>query len=267
MYKSLVPVSPERHRDLSWRGYSDYGFAFGEAVIPLIMSELPRASADMPIGFVRQQDEVSPVAICSLLPGKNYYIAPDGRWLGGYVPALLRAYPFALLRNPAEQGAEPDVVVCIDEGSGLLTERADLEDAQPFFDEEDKPVGKFAQVLNFLTQLQRDRQITRNLCALIDQYGLLAEWPLKVDMGEGATDVTGILRIDEDALLSVSDEVFLDLRRKGALPYVYTQLLSLQRIANLSRMAQVQGQLMQAQPSLADAFEIPFDDGLEFNFD
>lgn len=267
MYKSLVPVSPERHRNLSWHGFSDYGFAYGEAVIPLILTEMPRACTDMPIGFIRQQDEIAPVAICSLVPGKNYYIAPDGRWLGTYVPAILRAYPFALLKGVAEEGGEPTTLVCIDEQSGLLTERSDLEDARPFFNDEDQPVGKFAQVLNFLIQLDQERRATRKVCELLGELELLVEWPMKVETGEGLQDVTGVMRIDEDKLQALPDDAFLRLRKAGAMPFIYTQLLSIQRLANLSHMAQLQAKLLQSQPSLADAFEIPLDDGLEFNFD
>ena len=262
MYKSLVPVSPERHGGKAWRGFSGYLHAAGEAVLPLCAVELPRAAADMPVGFLRQTDAVSPVAICSLVPGRNFYIAPDGRWLGGYVPAILRAYPFALVAGDGVQR-----VVCVDEESGLLLEAPDGEGTEPFFDDQNQPAGKFAQLVDFLTHLERDRQATARLCALLDSHGLFADWPLKVDAGQGAQDVTGILRIDEAALNQLSDEAFLELRKAGALAFIYTHLLSTQRLPMLSRLAQLQNQLQQRQPSLADAFEMPIDDDLEFNFD
>ena len=262
MYKSLVPVSPERHGGKAWRGFSGYLHAAGEAVLPLCAVELPRAAADMPVGFLRQNDAVSPVAICSLVPGRNFYIAPDGRWLGGYVPAILRAYPFALVAGDGVQR-----VVCVDEESGLLLEAPDGEGTEPFFDDQNQPAGKFAQLVDFLTHLERDRQATARLCALLDSHGLFADWPLKVDAGQGAQDVTGILRIDEAALNQLSDEAFLELRKAGALAFIYTHLLSTQRLPMLSRLAQLQNQLQQRQPSLADAFEMPIDDDLEFNFD
>ena len=262
MYKSLVPVSPERHGGKAWRGFSGYLYAAGEAVLPLCAVELPRAAADMPVGFLRQNEAVSPVAICSLVPGQNFYIAPEGRWLGGYVPAILRAYPFALVAGDGDQR-----VVCIDEESGLLLEAPDAEGADPFFDDQNQPAGKFAQVVDFLTHLERDRQATAALCALLDGHGLFADWPLKVDAGQGAQDVTGILRIDEAKLNQLSDAAFLELRKAGALPFIYTHLLSTQRLPVLSRLAQLQAQLQQRQPTLDDAFEMPLDDDFEFNFD
>jgi hypothetical protein len=262
MYKALAPVSPERHGGKAWRGFSGYLYATGEAVLPLCAAELIRAAVDMPIGFVRQNDIISPVAICSLVPGRNFYVAPDGRWLGGYVPALLRAYPFTLLTSDADQR-----MVCVDEESGLLLEAPDGEGAEPFFDDQNQPAGKFAQVVNFLTHLDRDRQATATLCGLLDRHGLFGEWPMKVDAGQGAQDVTGILRIDEAQLNQLSDEAFLELRKAGALPFIYTHLLSMQRLPLLSRLAQMQSQMQKAQPTLADAFELPLDDDLEFNFD
>lgn len=262
MYKSLVSVSPERHGGKAWRGFSGYLFAVGEAVLPLCAAELPRAAADMPVGFLRQNEAVSPVAICSLVPGRNFFIAPDGRWLGSYVPAILRAYPFALVAGEGDRR-----VVCLDEESGLLLEAPDGEGAEPFFDDQNQPAGKFAQVVDFLTHLERDRQATAALCALLDGHGLFADWPLKVDAGQGAQDVTGVLRIDEAKLNQLSDAAFLELRKAGALPFIYTHLLSTQRLPVLSRLAQLQTQLQQRQPTLDDAFEMPLDDDFEFNFD
>lgn len=262
MYKSLAPVSPERHGGKAWRGFSGYLHAAGEAALPLCASELPRVSGDMPVGFLRQNGAVSPVAICALMPGRNFYIAPDGRWLGGYVPAILRAYPFALV--PGDGGQR---MVCVDEQSGLLLEAPAGEGAEPFFDDQNQPAGKFAQVVDFLTHLERDRQATASLCARLDAHGLFTDWPLKVDSGQGAQDVTGVLRIDEAKLNRLSDAAFLELRKAGALPFIYTHLLSTQRLPVLSRLVQLQAQMQQAQPSLAEAFEMPLDDGLEFNFD
>lgn len=262
MYRSLVPVSPERHGGKAWRGFSGYLHAAGEAAVPLCAAELPRAAADMPVGFLRQEDAVSPVAICALMPGRNFYVAPDGRWLGGYVPAILRAYPFALAAGEGEQR-----LVCLDEESGLLLEAPDGEGAEPFFDDQNQPAGKFSQVVDFLTHLERDRKATAQLCALLDAHGLFADWPMKVDSGQGAQDVTGILRIDEARLNQLSDAAFLEVRRAGALPFIYAHLLSIQRLPLLSRLAQLQSQMQQSQPSLADAFEMPLDDDLEFNFD
>ena len=264
MYKTLTAISPERHAGQLWQGFTSYAFAAGEAVLPLCAAEMPRAVAEMATGFMRQGEAVSLVALCALTPGQNLYVGPDGRWLGNYVPAVLRGYPFAVVQRP--EGGEP--VVCIDEASGLLSET----EGEPLFDDTHKPAGKFAQVVDFLTHLERDRKITQLLCDLLDRHGLFADWPLKVDAGNGPQDVTGILRIDEAALNALSAEAFLELRQAGALPLVYAHLLSTLRLPVLSRLAQIQAQLTaqlagQPQTRLEDVFELPGADDLEFNFD
>ncbi|MBU0726191.1 MAG: SapC family protein [Alphaproteobacteria bacterium] len=260
MYKSLVPVSAERHAGKFWQPFPNYGFAAGEAVLPLTVTEVMRASSDLAIGFMRQDEIVAPVAICGLMPGQNLYVAPDGRWLGSYVPASLRSYPFALVAGP-----EGERVVCFDEESGLLS----MNSGEPFFDDDHKPVGRFAQVVDFFTQLERDRQATRTYCDLIDRQGLFSDWQMKVDAGQGIQEVTGLLRVDEVALNNLSDEAFLQCRHAGILPLIYAHLLSTNRLSELSRLSQVQAQLAGQQPQtrLEDVFALPGADDLEFNFD
>ena len=59
------------------------------------VSEFSDAALNFPILFVRAapdalgRDTVAPVAVFGLKPGENLF-AVDGKWDGGYVPAMLR---------------------------------------------------------------------------------------------------------------------------------------------------------------------------------
>ncbi len=101
----LTVVSRERHAGKAWRHYTSYSFTADDAVLPLAASELVQAVMGMPVAFVQQDGRYVLMAVLSLTPGRNLFVAPDGRWLGEYVPMVLRGYPFRLLRPEAERRA------------------------------------------------------------------------------------------------------------------------------------------------------------------
>src|SRR5690554_4691123 len=110
----LTVISREQHANKRWKRYTSYSFAASDAVVPLVVQELPRACLALPIGFVKTDSGFQLVAVQGLLPGKNLWVAPDGRWIGPYVPAAYRGYPFVLANT--EDGKR---VLCVREDSGL----------------------------------------------------------------------------------------------------------------------------------------------------
>jgi len=128
----LTVISKEIFSGKAWRRYTGYAFAAGETLIPLVVAELAQAVPAMPLGFVQSGKGFQLVAVTSLQPGGNLFVAPDGRWLGAYVPAALRGYPFRLVK-PQDRA---DSVLCIDEASGLVVEGGQ---GETFFDEDGRP--------------------------------------------------------------------------------------------------------------------------------
>ena len=114
----FVAVNKERHGAKRWQRPVNYPFAAAEASVPVIGAELGRAALSMPLAFSEKAGRYTLVAVLSLAPGKNSFVGSDGRWLGGYVPAWLRVYPFCFL--PQKGGGEP--VLSVDEGSGLVVD-------------------------------------------------------------------------------------------------------------------------------------------------
>ena len=89
----LAAISPERHAKKVWKHVTDFAFAAAEMVIPLVGVELSKVVPAMPIGFIEQEGGYQLIAITSLQPGTNLYVAPDGKWLVPYIPAALPSLP------------------------------------------------------------------------------------------------------------------------------------------------------------------------------
>jgi len=93
---TIYPISQTRHAAKHWQRFSSYAFAANSAILPLVGTELAKAALAFPIALIQQGKGFVPAAVLGLEPGKNLFVAPDGRWLGSYVPSALRGYPFLL---------------------------------------------------------------------------------------------------------------------------------------------------------------------------
>jgi hypothetical protein len=259
----LAAVSRERHAGKRWLRPTSYRFAAAEATALVVGAELAAAALSMPLAFIGQADRHTLVAVLSLTPGRNLFVAPDGRWLGGYVPALFRAYPFGLA---PKQGTD-EIVLCVDEGSGLVTDAQP--GGEPFFDGDGKLSPAVQQTFDLLVQVEGSRRATEVSVAALTDAGVIQPWPIKVKTEQGEQPIGGLHSINEAALNALPDEIFLRLRKASALPLAYTQLLATGQIGILSHLTKLQAQLTPpAAPilpgSLDKLFELPGDDIVRF---
>lgn len=249
------------HAGQSFQRYTSYGFAAAQNIAPLVQQELAKACMSLAIGFMRQGEHFMPVAVQGFLPGKNLLVAPDGRWLGQYIPAAYRGYPFALLPNEAGQ-----LVLCIDTDSGLLAD-ADAEgQGEALFDAQGEPTQAIQQVMHFLEQTARNRQATLDICKALAQQQLLQPWPMEVQTAQGKKEITGLFRIDEAALNQLDAQALKALQQGGGLQMAYMQLLSMQHLDKLAELAKAHEQHEQAQAQTAAALPVNSKGELDLEF-
>lgn len=223
-------VSRDRHTNQRWLRYDTYSFAAKSAVVPLAAAELPKAMMAFPLAFVKENEAFVPVAVLSLEAEGNLFVAPDGRWIGSYVPSIFRAHPFRLI--PSDTG---ELLLCVDEDSGLVVEG---DKGERFFDEAGEIAGPTKQVLDFLSTVERNRQVTNRASAALSQAGVIKPWDITLKTETGERKLAGLHQIDEAALNALSAEAFETLRQAGALPIAYCQMLSMQHLAGLGKLAE-----------------------------
>ena len=227
-------VAKNTHFHLRWKRYTSYAFAAQDALVPLVAQELSRAALHLPIALVARDAQgtaFAPMAVLGLQPNQNLFVAPDGRWLGGYTPAAYRAHPFALASTPDGQ-----LVLAVDADSGLITEAQD--EGEAFCDSEGKPVKALQDVVSFLTQVQASKALTERICAVLVEHQLIQPWSINVQTSTGERQLSGLHRIDETALNALPADALKALQQAGALPLIYCQLLSMQHLAQLGTLAQ-----------------------------
>lgn len=261
----IVPISATRHAGKAWRRPTSFAFVATQAVVPLVAAEFSRAAIALPIGFIAQEDAYVPVAVMSPVAGRNLAIGPGGQWLGGYVPANLRSYPFRLGQGAGDE----QLVLCVDEDSGMIVESDGV--AEDLVDPEGKPTPAANTMLAFLLTMEQSRRNTAQAIAVLAAAGLIQPWQFQVMIDGQATSSAGIYRVDEAALNALDDAAFATLRRTGALALAYMQLVSMNQIALFDQWALVRQQLVmgqQQQPqitSLDEIFARAANETLQFN--
>jgi len=259
---NIQVISRERHGKQYWQRVPHYKFAATDALCSLTIQELPKAMLTMPIALFKTEESYTPVLIQGLGPGKNLYVAANGNWVTGYIPAAYRGYPFVLAN--AEEGKR---VLCYNEDSGLLSDTS----GEPFFIEAGEPTEDIKSILNFLSQVDDNRLQTQHICAMLQKHNLIQPWPIKLKDGETEKNLEGLYRIDEAALNQLPSDSLAEVRNAGGLLLAYCQLLSMQHLPLLSQLteahAKADAQQAAALPTKGKDLDLSFmNDGETFKF-
>lgn len=240
----LQAISKDHYTDKKWQLNPGYSFTEKDSVCPIVLQELPNAMANMPVAFIRSEDKYALVVVQGLTPQTNLFVDANGVWSGKYIPAGYRTYPFLLAST---SGDGENLVLCIDEDSGLVGgDEAD----QAFFDKEGELSERMQEVMTFLSEGHRGRLAAGRVCQQLQELNLLKPWTLQIEYEEGSHKVDGLFCIDEPAFNELSDEIFVELRQSGALPVIYSQLLSMQQMNKLADATQARTNLAaDPQPS------------------
>lgn len=237
----LVAVTTSEFGALNWLAPKGYARAAGDAVATLVVQEMPSAVLAMPVAFIQQEDEFILVAVQGLQPGQNLYIAEDGRWRAGYIPAAYRAYPFAVAKTE-----NSEQVLCFDQESNLLSKT----DGEPFYGSDGALSDSVKKIADFLGQVVQNKILTTNVCSLLQKYNLIQPWQITLKQESGEKKLNGLFRIDEQALRKLTAESLKELSDAGALSIAYLQLVSMNHFPRLVEMARAQALAAQEKKSV-----------------
>jgi hypothetical protein len=224
----VVAVSKVRHASLTWQRPVNFLFASKDPVVVLGSHEVPRAIMSMAVGFMENMGTHIVVAVQGLKLGQNRFVSRDGRWLGDYIPATYRTYPFCLGRSP--EGTD---VLCVDEAKAQVSASPS---GESFFLPDGAPAPHVAEALALLTQMEKDRQNAQKVCQLLAQHDLLEPWPLKAHDGDEVLEAKGLYRIAERKLYELEPAALAEIHKNGGLMLAFAQLFSMQQIHKLGKL-------------------------------
>jgi SapC len=239
LHTQLVALDREAHRKLRLARHvqEDYSVTAGMNALFVNAVEFVDVCREYPIVFIKAGTEmngalpkdVAPMAVLGLTRGENLYLEGT-RWTADYVPAQLRAYPFAMARVSEER-----YVVCFDQAwTGFSEEQGDA-----LFTEAGEPTELTQGVQQFIEQLEAEMQRTRAFGARLLELGLLQEMRFDATLPSGEKlQVDGFLAIDEKKLAELPDATVLELHKSGILMLIHCQLVSM---GNMRRLAERRG--------------------------
>jgi hypothetical protein len=230
-FKRPAALDSERHANAGLSSKIDLSFAKESNSVPLNAIEFIEASHYYPIVFTNEEAPV-PVAVLGWDP-HNPFITATNTWRENtYIPAYVRQYPFVLFQAPNSD----KLYLCVDEAaSGYIETLSDEKDAMALYTD-GKPTAATNRALEFANAFYQHVKITRNFCDDLKKHNLLAPYNSTVKIDGNEKHLNGFLMIDETAFNALPQDVFLEFRTKGWLPFIY---LSLASAANWKRLMEV----------------------------
>jgi hypothetical protein len=225
-YKRIVSLNPAAHGRLHIAPSEDVGYARVSNSVPLIGPEFSEAGKEYPIAFAKAGDgQFVPVAVLGLNDGENLFVNGACRWIGHYIPAFVRRYPFV----PAEQAEDKQLVVCFDETSPRFNETA----GEPLL-VDGEPSAYLQQIIGFLREFHAESQRTAQFAATLHELDLLTERRADAVSPSGERySLSGLWIVDEARFQKISRDALDSLFQTGALGLIYLHLASLSNFARL----------------------------------
>lgn len=239
MSAKIAPLNNIAHKDIKVKNTLSFDHAKSQHLSLVVVHEFAKVAIDCPVVFVKDPEsgQFRSVAMLGLEPNENLFYSRS-KWKGTYIPANLRAYPFAL----AGDENSDQLALCIDENSKLINKK----DGEALFNEDGSETEFLNSRKNFLSQLVEQNQTTKQFIKFLTDNELLAPQSLSLKLEDGSGhDLNGLYVINEKKLNELSDDVYLDIRKRGYMAPIYSQLSSMNQLQNL-------GQLKVAAKKIAD---------------
>jgi hypothetical protein len=228
-YKEVVPLLKQQKVKLLAPGEIPE-FARNLNAIPISFTEFPLIAREYPIVFTSgdRGQTFAPVAVLGMTQGENLFVDDAGAWKKGvYVPAYARRFPFCMATVTLDKVQQQDRLICVESAHAV-------DSGEPMFNEAGEPLGKWKDIERLLTEYEADLERSREMCAILSDYGLLEPFTMQATLNSGgAMHLTGMHRVDEKKMEHLNASQIKNLMRKGVMGRVYTHLLSLDNFSAL----------------------------------
>jgi hypothetical protein len=224
LWKQPELLTPEEHGSLGITPVeTPLSFASESRGIPLTMVEFRSAQHDYPIVFSDDKDPI-PLAAVGLSEPRNLFIDASGHWAADvYVPAYLRAHPFALARVEADRYA-----VVLDRAAPMVSESPKT----PFF-VDGELTETIRNAVDFSRGYEAEFERTREFCARLRELDLLSAQRMRQQGSE--KDLVRYFAVDTEKFNALSAETLASLFKDGYLAAIFAHLFSLDQWHRLLR--------------------------------
>ncbi len=219
MFKEPVLLDKNLHKDMSVAPLKNFNFAKSVLSVPVGVAEFVGLCKTYPILFIKDsaKNEFFPIALLGAKENENLFINDKGEWQkNSYIPALIRAYPFGV-----SQQQENNFVVVFDKKYSGINGK----DGQKMFNDDGTNSEFCDNVIKFVSDVYMN--LVQSRAVFRDYSDMFKQATMTITKGKDKFNITDVYIVDEEKLNSLSDEKFLELRKRGILPLFYAHLISL----------------------------------------
>ncbi len=227
MSQNIQPLNKDVHGKLKIKHPKNFAHVASQHLAPVVVHEFARAAAEFPVVFVKNSDDDSfqPVALFGVKQGENLYTSTE-RWDGTYAPAAVTNFPLALVPEGKDSN---NFMVVIATETAVVNE----EEGNALFDEKGEETEYLLRRKEGLGKYMEHAHVTRGFTKALADRELLVSQNLEIDLNGTKIQINGIYLVDEKKLSELTDEEFLDLRKRGYLSPIYAHLNSMHQIHRL----------------------------------
>jgi SapC len=241
LHKTPVALDRDKHRGLKLKRDVGNASVYGQLNAMFVAAaEFAEACREHPVVWVRagQGDDGKPqiASVCVFGVTANQNLCVEGgQWRVRYVPALLRAYPFAMARV-----GENQLAVCFDQSWPGVNET----EGEALFQADGQPTELLQTVQKQLEELEVEIERTRLVGAKLLEKNLLQDMRFDATLPDGQKlTVDGFLTVDEKKLAELSDADVLEFHRNGLMGLIHAHQISL---GNMRRLTEWHAERVQA---------------------
>ncbi|GAB6059479.1 SapC family protein [Desulfonatronum parangueonense] len=241
MYKNLTALDPSQHDTLRFDPNAGYAFAEDIPVCLLAPFEAAEAAKEYPVVFSSKLPCL-PQVLLSAGQGRHPYISPSGKWLGRYIPAMLRTYPFILGALDEADNSEDFVLMADLDAPHFRTSQG-----VPLFDAHGAPGEQLQAKIQLLRKFLKGLQLIKAFLAPLREGSFFSDDPVLVrDKHDQGLELKGFATVRPQALASLDPRILSAMAQNGLLGLFYAHQHSM---TNFGPILLASGGIISAAPA------------------
>lgn len=226
MFKNLTNLDVDIHKNLRFEPSVSLKFAATTPSAPVVASEMSQAMRQFPIVFP-EDGPLLPFVFMSLKQDENAFIDADGAWLGDYLPAHIRRFPFILGHTD-----DPDkFTIMFDDDASEISEVS----GNRLYDDEGGMAPALTETVEFLQAFQSEIQATEMLLKPLIEKDVMTQQNISVNRPDGSTwTFDNVRAVDMDRVRALDDATIAEWARSGLMDVIYAHVHSLENVRYLA---------------------------------
>ncbi len=226
LFKSIVPINNNIHLKLKISEVVNYSFAKTTNAAILTSAEFEKGSKVYPILFIRDGDDILPVALFGLEDKQNLFLKWNNQWDATYIPAHIRRYPFSL----ATAESTSEFIVCLDENSTIIGKSGEFS----LFLANGKHSEYLNEKIRFLQDLQIEYENTLNFTQKLNQLDLFEPMNASINLNNGDNlSISGFYTINKEKFINLESDTLKELVETNDMKLIYEHFSSMDNFSKL----------------------------------